>query len=332
MRAAVVRSPGPIELDPLRTEDVADPVPAAGEILISVVACGVCRTDLQLCEGDIPPRKLPIIPGHQVVGRVSAVGAGVTQWQAGERVAVAWLGGACGACRFCAGGRENLCESAAFTGWDRDGGYAEKMTARADFALRLPEGFSDIDAAPLLCGGVIGYRALKVSGIEPGGKLGLYGFGASATLAIQVANHWGCEVFVCTRSEREQARALRLGATWAGGYGERPPVPLDSAITFAPSGDVVIAALKSLARGGIVAINAIHLDRIPEFSYDDLWLERQIRSVANFTMADATEFLHLASEIPIRTETEVHPLGEANQALQRLKDGQVSGASVISLA
>ncbi|MGE3075903.1 MAG: zinc-dependent alcohol dehydrogenase family protein [Dehalococcoidia bacterium] len=331
MRAAVVRTPGPIEQNPVRLEDVSEPAPAAGELLISVIACGVCRTDLQLCEGDLAARRLPIVPGHQVVGRVAGVGAGVVGWQHGDRVAVAWLGGACGACHFCRQGRENLCESAIFTGWDRDGGYAEKMTARADFALPLPKEFSDVAAAPLLCGGVIGYRSLKIAGLEPGGRLGLFGFGASATLAIQVARHWGCEVFVCTRSEREQARALRLGASWAGGYDDRPPVPLDSAITFAPVGSVVIAALKSLARGGIVAINAIHLDRIPEFSYDDLWLERQIRSVANFTMADAAEFLQLASEIPIQTETEVHPLADANLALQRLSNGLVSGASVISL-
>jgi propanol-preferring alcohol dehydrogenase len=242
---------------------------------------------------------------------------------------VAWLAGACGRCPQCLSGRENLCPEARFTGWDRDGGYTTHLVARADFAFHLPPGFADLDAAPLLCGGVIGYRALRRSGIQPGGKLGLYGFGASALISIQIARHWGCRVFVATRSERERERALSLGAAWAGGYDERPPEALDAAVTFAPSGDVVVAALRALDRGGTVAINAIHLDRIPQFSYDDLWWERRLVSVANFTRQDARELLALADAIPIRTVYETHALADANLALARLGRGEVSGAAVL---
>lgn len=329
MRAMLLESPRPAAESPLRLVDLPDPVAGPGEIVLDVTACGVCRTDLQLCEGDLAARALPVIPGHQAVGRVAAVGSGVADWAPGERAGVAWLASACGACRDCRRGRENLCEQATFTGWDRDGGYATRIAVPAAFAHRLPAGFDDLAAAPLLCGGVIGYRSLKVSGIEPGGRLGLFGFGASALCAIQVARHWGCEVFVCTRSPREQQTARELGAAWAGGYGERPPAELDAAITFAPSGDVVIAALKALGRGGAVAINAIHLDRVPQFDYGDLWWERSLSSVANFTRADAREFLALAAEIPLRTQVEVHPLADANLALTRLSRGEVAGAAVL---
>jgi propanol-preferring alcohol dehydrogenase len=331
MRTMRLERPAPIEGGPLAAVNAAGLEPAEGEIVLDVAACGVCRTDLQLAEGDLEARRLPIVPGHQVVGRVASIGAGVEGWAIGERAGVAWLGGACGACPRCTAGAENLCEAATFTGWDRDGGYAEQIAVRAAFALRLPDGFGDLDAAPLLCGGVIGYRALKVSAIEPGGRLGLYGFGASATLAIQVAVHWGCEVYVVTRSERERRRALELGAVWAGGTGETPPRPLDAAVTFAPVGSVIVDALRALDRGGTVAINAIHLDRMPEFPYDLLWLERGLRSVANFTRADAREFLALAAEIPIRPRYETHPLADANLALQRLKRGEVSGAAVLAM-
>jgi propanol-preferring alcohol dehydrogenase len=272
---------------------------------------------------------MPVVPGHQIVGRVEQVGAGTEGWQVGDRVGVAWLGGADGTCARCRAGRENLCADARFTGWDRDGGYATHAVARADFALRLPEGFADLDAAPLLCGGVIGYRSLKVAGITPGGRLGLYGFGASATLTIQVARHWGCRVFVCTRSTAEQERAKALGAEWVGGYESAPPEPLDAAITFAPAGSVVVAALRALDRGGTVAINAIHLDRVPELAYGDLWWERSVRSVANFTRQDARELLDLAVKIPIRAEREVLSLRDANVALERLARGDVRGAAVL---
>ncbi len=316
----------------------ADPSPGAGEVLLDVAACAVCRTDLQIVTGDLPAHRRPIVPGHQVVGRISAVGPGVDAdaHRVGQRVGVAWTGGCCGTCRFCTTGRENLCADLVFTGWDRDGGYATAMTARADFVHPLPEGFDDLSAAPLLCGGVIGYRSLRIAGVDlasaRGTRLGLYGFGASATIVIQLAVHAGCEVHVVTRSEGEQHAARALGATWAGGYGQPPPVALDAAITFAPSGDVVVAALRDVERGGIVAVNAIHLDRIPQFDYDLLWGERSLRSVANVTRADAREFLALAAAIPIRTRTAVFDLTDANEALARLHEGRIAGAAVLAIA
>ncbi len=321
--------PGPVEGHPLEPVDLPDPVPGPGQLLLEVAACGVCRTDLQLAEGDLAAHRLPLVPGHQIVGRVAALGPDTPGWAVGDRAGVGWLAGSCGECAWCRSGRENLCEQALFTGWDRDGGYAGKTIVRAAFAVRLPERFADLAAAPLLCGGVIGYRALRVCGIRPGERLGLFGFGASAFLAIQVAVHWGCQVFVATRSPAEQRRALDMGAEWAGSYDEPPPLPLDAAVTFAPVGEVVVAALRALDRGGVVAINAIHLDRIPEFPYDLLWWERQIRSVANFTRRDAQDFIDLAARIPIHTVAEPYPLAEANTALQRLKEGRVSGAAVL---
>ncbi len=331
MHAMRLSSPGTIAMRPLTPVDLATPSPEPGEVVLAVAACGVCRTDLQLCAGDLVAHRLPIVPGHQIVGRVVAIGEGATGWAIGDRAGVAWLASACGVCARCLEGRENLCADARFTGWDRDGGYATHVSVRADFALRIPDSFDDLAAAPLLCGGVIGYRALKISGVRPGQRLGLFGYGASALLAHQVARHWGCKVYVCTRSERERARAIGLGAEWAGDYLERPPVPLDAAVTFAPVGSVVIAALESLDRGGTVAINAIHLDGIPAFSYDALWWERSLRSVANFTRADAREFLELAAQIPIRTTFDVHPLAEANRALLDLEAGLVDGAAVLEM-
>jgi alcohol dehydrogenase, propanol-preferring len=330
MLALRLHRTAPIATAPLVAEESPDPVPEPGELLIEVGACGVCRTDLQLVEGDLVSHRLPIVPGHQAVGRVRALGDGATGWEVGDRAGIGWLASTCGGCRFCRSGRENLCESAAFTGWDRDGGYATHATVRSEFALPLPERPTDVDLAPLLCGGVIGYRALKVSGIEPGGRLGLYGFGASALLAIQVAVHWGCEVFVVTRSEEERRRAHELGAVWTGSYDDRPPAPLDAAVTFAPVGWAVIEALQALDRGGVVAVNAIHLDRIPEFSYDSLWLERQIRSVANYTRRDAAEFLDLAARIPVQTAVDPRPLADANRVLADLRSGAVHGAAVLA--
>jgi alcohol dehydrogenase, propanol-preferring len=305
------------------------PSAGSGQLLVLVGACAVCRTDLQICEGDLMARRLSIVPGHQAVGRVEAVGPGVTGWRVGDRAGIGWLAWTCGDCTACRSGRENLCPDARFTGWDVDGGYAEHAIVDADFAFHLRASIPEEHAAPLLCGGVIGYRALKLSGIQPGGRLGLYGFGASALQAIQVARHWGCKVYVVTRSERERHRGLDLGAEWAGGYEDAVPVALDAAVTFAPAGSVVIAALRSLAPGGTVAINAIHLDHIPAFDYDLLWLERGLRSVANYTRQDAREYLELARTIPIRTEIETHPLDEGNLALQRLKEGEVAGAAVL---
>lgn len=329
MWAQQLEEPGPVGDGRLRATELPDPEPDPGELLLDLVACGVCRTDLQIVEGDLAARTLPIVPGHQAVGRVAAVGRGVTGWETGEPAGVAWLAGACGVCRFCMSGRENLCRQARFTGWDRDGGYAERMTVAADFAHRLPKDAEALDIAPLLCGGVIGYRSLRASGIQPEQRLGLYGFGASALLAIQVAVHWGCEVYVATRSESEQKRALEMGAVWAGTYDAPPPDPLDAAVTFAPVGEVVISALRALDRGGTVAINAIHLDRIPEFPYDLLWWERGIRSVANVTREDVQQFLLLAEQIPIRTVVDEYPLAAAGTALARLKRGEVEGAAVL---
>ncbi len=318
MHAQELARPAPIAERPLRAVERADPEPGPGELRLRVTACGVCRTDLQLVTGDLQAHALPVIPGHQVVGRVDAVGDGVDGWSVGDRAGVGWLASACGNCDFCRRGVENLCRDARFTGWDRDGGYAGVMTSRADFAFHLPDGFDDLDAAPLLCGGVIGYRALKLAGAERGGRLGLYGFGNSARLAIQVALHWGSEVYVVTRGEAGQRQARDFGATWAGGTDDVPPVPLDAAVTFAPVGEVIVEALRAMDRGGTVVVNAIHLDRVPQFDYDMLWLERSIKSVANYTRADAREFLALAARLPVRTLYDTAPLADANAALERM--------------
>ena len=318
MRAMVLREPGVTGHPPLREEELPAPVPGPGELAIAVEACAVCRTDLQLVQGDLTARRLPIVPGHQIVGRVSAVGAGAY-----------WLAGACGRCRHCRAGRENLCEQAEFTGWDRDGGFATDTVVRAAFAVPLPHDRPAAALAPLLCGGVIGHRALRVSGAGPGDTLGLFGFGASARSTLQVARHLGCRVMVCTRGDVDRARARALGAEWAGDFDELPPVPLDAAITFAPVGEVVVNALRALDRGGTVAINAIHLDRVPEFPYSLLWWERSVRSVANVTRADAEEFLALAAAIPVVTDHTDYPLTDANRALADLADGTLSGSAVL---
>jgi len=328
MRALQLTTAAPAHSAPLRSVELPDLVPAPDEIVLRVKACAVCRTDLQLVEGDLEARRLPIVPGHQAVGRVHRVGRDVAGWREGDRAGAAWLASTCGVCTSCTSGRENLCVEARFTGWDRDGGYATEIAVRAAFALRLPDGFEDLAAAPLLCGGVIGYRALKVSGIRPGGRLGLFGFGASALLALQVACHRGCEVHVRTRSRRGQEQALALGAASVGTTEDETP-PLDAAVTFAPSGDVVVAALRSLDRGGTVAVNAIHLDRVPGFDYDALWWERGIRSVANFTRSDAQEFLDLAATIPVQTSIRAFALDEANEALALQAAGGLDATAVL---
>ena len=325
----VLTAPAGIGTKPLRFATFPDPVARPGEVVIRVDACAACRTDLQLCEGDLAARVLPIIPGHQVVGRIAQVGPGVTGWTEGDRAGLTWLAGTCGQCAFCTSGRENLCPHAVFTGWDRHGGFAEFTSARADVVVPLPEGPDATALAPLLCGGIIGFRALRVAGIAPGARVGLYGFGASALQALQVARHMGCRVAVATRNEQEQARALQMGAEWAGGYDDPPPFALDLAVTFAPVGAVVPRALAALDRGGTVAINAIHLDGLPPMDYADLWWERSIRSVANVTRVDARDYLALAAEIPIITTVEEHALADANRALQRIASGEVDGAAVI---
>lgn len=314
---------------PLEEVELEDPLPSPGELLLRVEACAVCRTDLQIVEGDLLPHRLPLVPGHQIVGRVAGVGAGVERGWMGRRVGVGWLASTCGGCDMCRRGLENLCRQASFTGWDRDGGYATAATARADFCYPIPEGLGPEDAAPLLCGGIIGYRSFKLAGIGSGERLGLFGFGASALLVAQVARHRGCELFVVTRGSEAQERARAEGAAWVGGLGERPPVPLQAAITFAPVGGVVVDALASLDRGGTCVVNAIHLDRIPEFAYPLLYWERRVQSAANFTRQDSSELLLLATEIPIRTQHERFPLGQANRALQRLKHDGVRGAAVL---
>ncbi|MSO43915.1 MAG: zinc-binding alcohol dehydrogenase family protein [Thermoleophilia bacterium] len=329
MRAMVLTALGGIDSGTLRLMDVPDPVPGSGEVLIRVGACAACRTDLQICEGDIAPVVLPIIPGHQVVGRIEAIGPGAEGFSEGQRAGLTWLAGTCDECAHCRAGRENLCERATFTGWHRHGGFAELVTARADVVVPLPEGPRDSDLAPLLCGGVIGYRALRVAGITPGARVGLYGFGASARQAIQVARHLGCRVAVATRSNDDQARALAMGAEWAGGYTDHPPFPLDLAVTFAPAGSVVASAVKALDRGGTVTINAIHLDELPTMDYADLWWERTIRSVSNLTRADIRDYLALAARIPVVTTVEEFALADAARALQRIATGDVNGTAVI---
>jgi propanol-preferring alcohol dehydrogenase len=300
-----------------------------GELVLEVGACAVCRTDLQIVEGDLAARRLPIVPGHQVVGRVVEVGEGVTGWTTGDRAAAIWLGWACGVCRYCTSGLENLCPEARFTGWDVDGGYATHVVVDARFAHRLPGVGDDAALAPLLCGGVIGHRALRLAGLRSGMRLGLYGFGASATLALQEARHVGASVHVATRNDGERRRAVELGAESVGGYDDPPPEPLDAAVTFAPAGIVVVAALRALAPGGTVVVNAIHLDGIPAFDYDLGWGERSMRSVANVTRADAEAFLRLATEIPVTTDWRAYPLTEANAALADLAAGRVGAAAAV---
>ncbi len=329
MKACLLRAPAPIETYPLEWTSVPDPAPGPGQLRVRVQACGVCRTDLHVVEGELPPRKSPVIPGHQVVGIVEKVGEGVTRARLGDRVGVAWLHRTCGACEYCRAGRENLCDTPTFTGWMVDGGYAEYVLAPDAFVYPIPEVFSNEQAAPLLCAGIIGFRALRLSGIQPGGRLGFYGFGAAAHVAIQVARHWGVEVCASTRDPRHQRLALELGARWAGGTLEEPPAKLDAAIIFAPAGEIVPAALRALKKGGTLALAGIHMTTIPPLDYRLLYHERVVRSVANNTRRDGVDFLRIASEIPVRTHVEVFPLREANRALNALKNDAIQGAAVL---
>lgn len=332
MKAAVLTTPGKIADRPLRIADVPKAKAGAGQVLLRVLACGVCRTDLHIVEGELdPPRKSSIpglIPGHQIVGEVA--GGATPELPLGARVGVSWLGGTDGVCWYCKHDLENLCDAPTFTGYSVDGGYAEFAAARADFVFPLPAGLDALHAAPLLCAGIIGFRSLHVAGVQPGERVGLFGFGASAHLAIEVLRSWRCEVYVSTRGASHRKLAESLGATWVGSEVERPAVELDRAVTFAPSGDVVVAALASLRKGGVVAINAIHLDRIPAFDYDRLlWGERQIRSVTNMTRADAREFLAVAAEIHLRPKVTTFSLDQANEALAAIKSDAIDGAAVI---
>jgi len=328
MKAALLALPGPISQRPLQIVQVADPRARSGHVLLRVRASGVCRTDLHIVEGELPPKQLRIIPGHQIVGEV--IDGASDRLPLGSRVGVSWLGGTDGTCPYCQKGFENLCDSPTFTGYTVAGGYSELAFAREDFVFPLPDTLDDLHAAPLLCAGIIGFRSLRVAGVDPGDRVGLFGFGASAHLAIAVLQAWKCEVYVSTRGKSHRALAESLGATWVGSETEKPPVELDRAVTFAPSGDVVVAALSSLRKGGVVAINAIHLDRMPEFDYDKLlWGERQIRSVANMTRADARDFLALAAKIGLRPKVTVFSLAQANEALMAVKNDAIDGAAVI---
>lgn len=332
MKAMQLEHTAPIGEHPLRLVEREIPQPGPGQVRVRLEVCGVCHTDLHTVEGDLTLPRLPIVPGHQWVGVVDAVGPGVTRRKIGERVGVAWLWSSCGACRYCQAGQENLCPHAQFTGLHVDGGYSEYGIVGEAFAFPLPEGFAAEEAAPLLCAGIVGYRALRLSGARPGDRVGLYGFGASAHLVIQVARHWGCEVHVFTRSEAHRRLAEELGASWTGSASDDHPADLDASVVFAPAGWVARAALSHLRPGGVVAINAIHMSPIPEIPYALIYGERVLRSVANLTRQDAEEFLRLAGEIPIRTEVEVFPLEEANLALERLKASEINGAAVLRIS
>jgi alcohol dehydrogenase, propanol-preferring len=328
MQAAVLTTPDQIMRQPLHIQELPIPQCQPGSVLLRVRACGVCRTDLHIVEGELPVRRVALIPGHQIVGEV--VDGVTAEFPLGSRVGVSWLGGTDGTCWYCRHGFENLCDAPTFTGYTVNGGYAEYVIARADFVLSLPQELDDLHAAPLLCAGIIGFRSLRVAGVQAGDRVGLFGFGASAHLAIAVLHAWKCEVYVSTRGQSHRQLATSLGATWVGSETEKPPRELDSAVTFAPSGDVVLAALASLRKGGVVAINAIHLDRIPEFDYDRLlWGERQIRSVTNMTRTDARDFLQIAAETGLRPKVTAFPLSQANEALVAVKNDSIDGAAAI---
>ncbi|MGH7262869.1 MAG: zinc-dependent alcohol dehydrogenase family protein [Candidatus Rokuibacteriota bacterium] len=327
----LLRAPAPVEKNPLEAVDLPEPTPGPGEIRLRVSACGLCHTDLHEVEGDLPLPKLPVVPGHQIIGIVDGRGDGARRFALGERVGVPWVHWTCRTCEACRRGDENLCESARFTGYHVDGGYATHAVVPEAFAHQLPEGFSDAEVAPLLCAGIIGYRALRLSDVKPGERLGLFGFGASAHIAIQVARYWRCKIWVFTRTPEHRALAKELGASWVGGAEDEPPGLLDRAISFAPAGALIPLALAKLKKGGTLALAGIHLDRIPEMPYALLYGERTLRSVTASTRRDAEEFLALAERIPIKTEVEVFPLADANAALQRLKASRITGAGVLEV-
>jgi propanol-preferring alcohol dehydrogenase len=326
----VLHRPADIRSSPLTLEEVPAPAPGPDEILVRVSVCGICRTDLHVIEAELPSQKSPVIPGHQIVGLVEAVGPGVRSFRPGDRVGIAWLRRTCGTCDFCRTGRENLCPSARFTGYHEDGGFATAAVVPASFAYPIPATFADEEAAPLLCAGIIGFRALRLSGIQPGQRLGLYGFGAAAHLAIQVARRWGCEVYVCSLKAEHQAMAREMGARWAGEAAAMPPKKLHASIIFAPAGELVPPALRALEQGGTLALAGIHMSPIPSLDYDaELFGERVIRSVTANTKQDGVDFLRVAAEIPIRPRTTSFRLDEANRALQSLKAGTINGSGVL---
>ena len=332
MKAQVLRSPAPVEKHPLLYIDVSVPEPQDDEVLVKVNACGICRTDLHVVEGELPPKKPSVIPGHQVVGTIAATGKNTTKYRIGTRVGVAWLHRTDGVCEFCRRGQENLCEKAQFTGYTVNGGYAEYVTAPEGFVYLIPDGFTDIQAAPLLCAGIIGFRALRLTNLQKDDILGIYGFGAAGHVAIQVARYWGIRVVVCTREERHQKLARELGAEWVGGAYDTPPTHMNAAIIFAPAGELVPAALAVLKKAGTLVLGGIHMSPIPSFPYELLYHERVVRSVANNTRQDGMDFLKVAAEIPIHTETQIFPLQEANHALEALKHDGIRGAGVLKVS
>lgn len=333
MKAMILNRPRPMEEEPLVMAEVDDPVPGPRQVRIRVSACGICHTDLHVVEGELTPKKLPVIPGHQVVGTVDKLGKQVTRFSKGDRVGVAWLNWTCGECEFCRKGLENLCEKARFTGYDVDGGYAEYAAVHEDFAYRIPEGLPDVEAAPLLCAGIIGFRALRLSNVQKGERLGLYGFGASAHIVIQIARRWGCEVYVFTRGEEHRELARKLGAAWAGTAEDKPLAKLQSAIIFAPAGKLVLDALRVLEKGGTLALAGIYMTPVPQMDYHEhLYFEKTIRSVANSTRKDAEDLLRIAGEIPVNTEVQTFALGDANRALLLLKQGKIQGAGVLRVS
>ncbi|MBH0202315.1 MAG: zinc-dependent alcohol dehydrogenase family protein [Nitrospira sp.] len=332
MNAMVLSEASNVSGNPLRLQDRPIPIPTATQALVKIHVCGVCRTDLHVVEGELPDIRLPLIPGHQAVGTVMQVGSAVSEVKKGDRVGIAWLQGTCGRCEFCTNGRENLCLKATFTGYQIDGGYAEYAVVPARFAYPISSIFSDEEAAPLLCAGIIGYRALRLSGIQPGQRLGLYGFGASAHIAIQIARHWGCQVYVSSLKLEHQELAKQLGAVWVGGATEMPPDKLHGSIIFAPAGELVPPALRALERGGTLALAGIHMSPIPSLDYDrDVFGERVIRSVTANTRQDGLDLLREAAAIPIKPHTVRFPLEEANRALQELKAGTFQGAAVLTM-
>lgn len=328
----VLEKPKAAEENPLALRELPLPFPGPGEVRVRVKACGVCHTDLHTVEGDLPLPKLPVVPGHQIVGVVDARGPGSRRFREGDRVGIPWLHYTCGDCRYCRKGLENLCEKARFTGYHTDGGYAEAAVVGEAYAYALPQNFSDLDAAPLLCAGIIGYRSLRLSGVERGDRLGLYGFGASAHIVIQIAQHRGCEVYVFTRSEEHRRLARELGAAWAGRAEDTPPEEIDGAIIFAPAGRLVLEALRATRKGGTVALAGITMSPIPEIDYDSLlYHERVLRSVSNSTRQDAEDLLRAAAEIPVRTQVQAFKLEEANLALEALKQSKIQGAAVLTI-
>jgi len=331
MRACFLRTPAKVETNPLEYGEYPEPEPGDGEVLVRVKVCGVCRTDLHVIEGELPPKVSPVIPGHQVVGVIEKLGPGAKRFAVGTTVGIAWLHKTDGTCEYCRRGEENLCDAAQFTGYSVNGGYAEHIVAPEVFIYALPRGFSEQQAAPLLCAGIIGYRCLKLAGAARGEKLGFYGFGAAAHVAIQVARHWGVKVYASTRDAKHQRLAMELGAQWSGGTLEAPPAKLDAAIVFAPAGEIVPAALQALRKGGRLILGGIHMSPIPSFGYDLLYEERMIRSVANNTRRDGEEFLSLAAEIPIHTKVRVYPLADVNNALNALKNDAIPGAAVLQV-